>query len=186
MSSKRRERADSPGTQITEAQAEVAAVDVGGTALPAKVTEAPEQARSDYPCWKMVIVSIPQFSISSITVSSPPGVRSSMRPRAQMLISIHLLNFFIRLGAPTAMLTLVITLARSIDLLSDPAVGWATDSDILRLCWPCRFPKGVRRKPFMLLGAPLYEFFIIMLLGTPFDLESNGLGECRFVRCRDG
>jgi len=94
-----------------------------------------------------------------------------------MLLSIHLLNFFIRMGAPTATMTLVITMARSIDLLSDPAVGWATDSDLLRLCWPCRFPKGVRRKPFMLLGAPLYEIFIVFLLGTPFNLESDWLGE---------
>lgn len=96
-----------------------------------------------------------------------------------MLLSIHLLNFFLRLGAPTATLTLVITIARSIDLLSDPALGWATDANIFRCCGPCRFPKGVRRKPFMLLGTPLYDIFLILLLGTPVDLEGNGWGELR-------
>ena len=94
-----------------------------------------------------------------------------------MLLSIHLLNFFLRLGAPTATLTLVITVARSIDLLSDPAVGWATDGNVLRMCGPCRFPRGVRRKPFMLLGAPFYNLFLVLLLGTPFEFEGTGWGE---------
>lgn len=106
-------------------------------------------------------------------------IRRLLHDSSQMLLSIHLLNFFLRLGAPTATLTLVITVARSIDLLSDPAVGWATDGNVLRMCGPCKFPRGVRRKPFMLLGAPFYNLFIVMLLGTPFEFEGAGWGEQR-------
>ncbi|KAA0145795.1 hypothetical protein FNF31_07958 [Cafeteria roenbergensis] len=147
-----------PGTGENSGERAGVAIERSASSIPTTVEEAPRAEADPFPFWKTVIVSMPQFSMSSIT----------------MLLSIHLLNFFLRLGAPTATLTLVITVARSIDLLSDPAVGWATDGNVLRMCGPCRFPRGVRRKPFMLLGAPFYNLFLVLLLGTPFEFEGTG------------
>lgn len=120
------------------------------------VPEAPPQERDDVPgCW-ILLLALPQLSMTSLT----------------MLLNVHLLSFYSRLGAPIALMTLFITIARSTDAITDPGVSWLTDSGLLRLCWR----PGVRRKPFMLVGPLLYNAAMVMLLGTPVDFADNGIG----------
>ncbi|KAA0150439.1 hypothetical protein FNF29_05242 [Cafeteria roenbergensis] len=119
------------------------------------VPEAPPQERDDVPgCW-ILLLALPQLSMTSLT----------------MLLNVHLLSFYSRLGAPIALMTLFITIARSTDAITDPGVSWLTDSGLLRLCWR----PGVRRKPIMLVGPLLYNAAMVMLLGTPIEFADNGI-----------
>jgi Na+/melibiose symporter-like transporter len=116
--------------------------------------EAPPEQADNVPLWQLFVLALPQLSMTSLT----------------LLLNVHLLSFYSKLGAPIALVTLFITIARSADVLTDPAVSWCTDNGKLSLCWR----KGVRRKPFMFLGPLIYDVAIVFLLGTPIEFGANG------------
>jgi len=75
------------------------------------------------------------------------------------LIAVFVLSFYSRRGADLPSMALAVAVARSIDVISDPVMSHLTDS--------CRSIVG-RRKPFILVGAPLYGLFLVALLSPPF------------------
>lgn len=132
----------------------------GAAGLPARddgklaVMEAPPSERDDVPCLWGLLIALPQLSMTSLT----------------LLLNVHLVGQYSRLGASLQIMTLFITIARSTDAITDPAASWLTDSGMLRLCWR----EGVRRKPFLLIGPWVYDIAMVLLLGTPINFGDNG------------
>jgi len=60
-------------------------------------------------------------------------------------------------------IAMAVAVARSCDVVSDPLMSYATDS--------CRH-RGGRRRPFMIVGAPLYGLFLLALTTPPFMVPS--------------
>lgn len=75
-----------------------------------------------------------------------------------VLIGVHSMAHYNRLGVQLAYVSLAVALARSLDVISDPAMSYATDS--------FKSMSG-RRRPFMVLGAPIYAIFLFLFLGPP-------------------
>src|SRR5208282_5695150 len=68
-------------------------------------------------------------------------------------------------GAPSfAGAAMVIPIARSLDALSDPLMGWISDHTHTRLG---------RRRPYMLIGAPLCGVAFFCLLNPPASLTGG-------------
>ena len=64
-----------------------------------------------------------------------------------LLISVYVIQFYEKLGAPLAMLALFQALARGFDVITDPTMSYLTDS------WR---GKNGRRRPFMFAGCIPY------------------------------
>ncbi len=63
---------------------------------------------------------------------------------------------------PTGHLAIATSLARGLDAIMDPVVGWMSDN--LHSSWG-------RRKPFIAAGAPLCALFYILLFCPPADFS---------------
>lgn len=75
------------------------------------------------------------------------------------LISVFVLSFYSRRGADLPTMALAVALARCVDVVSDPLMASWTDS--------CQHAAG-RRKPWIIIGAPLYGLCLVALLSPPF------------------
>eukprot|EP00943_MAST-04B_sp_MAST-4B-sp1_P007113 g7113.t1 len=75
-----------------------------------------------------------------------------------VLLAVYISSFYEKMGADLGYISLFIALARSFDVLSDPAMSYITDS--------CRTKFG-RRRPFMLTGCIPYGMLLMLLLGPP-------------------
>jgi len=75
------------------------------------------------------------------------------------VIAVFLMSFYSRRGGDLPTMALAVALARSFDVVSDPVMSFITDS--------CRHVVG-RRKPFLIVGAPLYGLFLCALFSPPF------------------
>ena len=80
-----------------------------------------------------------------------------------VLLAVYVSSFYEKMGADLGYISLFIALARSFDVLSDPAMSYLTDS--------CRSKHG-RRRPFMLSGAVPYGILLMVLLGPPAGMSS--------------
>src|ERR1700677_1501134 len=65
---------------------------------------------------------------------------------------------------PLGYLAMAIAIARSLDALSDPLMGWISDHTHTRLG---------RRRPYILLGAPLCGVAFFCLLNPPIALKGK-------------
>jgi len=83
-----------------------------------------------------------------------------------MLMNVHALAFYNEYGANLSILSFLIALARSFDVLTDPLMGWLTDSTRSRFG---------RRRVYMIACAPFYGAALIALLsaGPAFASEEN-------------
>mmetsp|Transcript_12540 Transcript_12540/g.24463 ORF Transcript_12540/g.24463 Transcript_12540/m.24463 type:complete len:968 (+) Transcript_12540:118-3021(+) len=75
------------------------------------------------------------------------------------LVAVFLMSFYSRRGGDLPTMALAVALARSFDVISDPVMSYITDS--------CRHVVG-RRKPFLIVGAPLYGLFMCALFSPPY------------------
>eukprot|EP00164_Ancoracysta_twista_P010172 GFYU01015269.1.p1 GENE.GFYU01015269.1~~GFYU01015269.1.p1 ORF type:complete len:809 (-),score=267.89 GFYU01015269.1:148-2538(-) len=80
------------------------------------------------------------------------------------LISVYATDFYTSLGAQLAFLSFFTALARSLDVMTDPLMGWLSDST--------RSKHG-RRRPYMFLGCTFYAVFFILLFSPPKSVEGN-------------
>jgi glycoside/pentoside/hexuronide:cation symporter, GPH family len=80
-------------------------------------------------------------------------------------IFIHMPKFYADIVlVPLGYLAMAIAIARSLDALSDPLMGWISDHTHTRLG---------RRRPYMLLGAPLCGIAFFALLNPPKSLTGG-------------
>ena len=80
-------------------------------------------------------------------------------------IFIHMPKFYADVVlVPLGFLAMAIAIARSLDALSDPLMGWISDHTHTRLG---------RRRPYMLLGAPLCGIAFFCLLNPPRSLSGH-------------
>jgi glycoside/pentoside/hexuronide:cation symporter, GPH family len=81
-------------------------------------------------------------------------------------IFIHMPKFYADVVlVPLGYLAMAIAIARSLDALSDPLMGWISDHTHTRLG---------RRRPYMLIGAPLCGVAFFCLLNPPAALTGSG------------
>ena len=81
-------------------------------------------------------------------------------------IAIHMTKFYSDVVlAPLGLLGMAIAVARALDAISDPVVGYL--SDRTRTRWG-------RRRPWMVLAAPLAGFCFWMLFTPPAELDGRG------------
>ena len=99
--------------------------------------------------WTKLIYGAPMFTI----------------PATTMLISIHGTIFFTSVGAPLAFISFFTAAARSLDVITDPAMGYISDT--------CKRPEG-RRRPFMFMGCWGYTALFILLFSPPASLGPTG------------
>mmetsp|Transcript_2365 Transcript_2365/g.7173 ORF Transcript_2365/g.7173 Transcript_2365/m.7173 type:complete len:1068 (-) Transcript_2365:351-3554(-) len=88
-----------------------------------------------------VAYALPEFSKLSVT----------------MLLNVHAIAFFNEFGASLSVLSFFIALARSFDVLTDPLMGWFSDSTRSRYG---------RRRIYMAAFAPLYAGCLIGLMSV--------------------
>ena len=81
-----------------------------------------------------------------------------------VLLAVYVSSFYEKMGADLGYISLFIALARSFDVLSDPAMSYITDS-----C-PTKFG---RRRPFMLTGCVPYGILLMVLLGPQPGMTST-------------
>jgi glycoside/pentoside/hexuronide:cation symporter, GPH family len=80
-------------------------------------------------------------------------------------IFIHMPKFYADVVlVPLGYLAMAIAIARSLDALSDPLMGWISDHTHTRLG---------RRRPYMLIGAPLCGIAFFCLLNPPVALKGK-------------
>ena len=104
---------------------------------------------------KKLAYAAPQFATTSLT----------------MLIGIHGTLFFNRIGAQVAFIAFFTALARSFDVVTDPMMGWISDSTPMdRLEWVAHG----RRRPYMLLGVVWYGVTFSALFNPPESLTAMG------------
>ena len=75
--------------------------------------------------------------------------------------------FYLSVGANISYMAFFIALARSLDVVTDPAMAWWTDNG-------CRTRFG-RRKPFLVCGMFLYNISWYLFLTPPASLEHPGI-----------
>jgi Na+/melibiose symporter-like transporter len=87
-----------------------------------------------------------------------------------MLMNVHAIAFFNEYGADLSTLSFLVALARSLDVLTDPLMGWLTDSTRSRFG---------RRRVYMLFFAPLYAGCLIALLSAGAVFAKDAEPEAR-------
>lgn len=97
------------------------------------------------PLWLRVVFSFPRYTIRS----------------AYTVHAIFIVAFYNGLGASLGFISFFIAAGRSIDVVTDPLMGWITDAAVTR--WG-------RRRPFLALGPPVYAA-IWLLHVLPPSLE---------------
>ena len=81
-------------------------------------------------------------------------------------IGVYMTKFYSdTVGVALGFIALAQVLARSVDAVSDPLMGWI--SDRTRTRWG-------RRRPWMLLGAPFAAISMVVLFGPPSDIDPRG------------
>ena len=81
-------------------------------------------------------------------------------------IGVYMTKFYSdTVGVALGFIALAQVLARSVDAVSDPLMGWI--SDRTRTRWG-------RRRPWMLLGAPFAAISMVVLFGPPSDIDPLG------------
>jgi Na+/melibiose symporter-like transporter len=83
-----------------------------------------------------------------------------------IIISVYANLFYINLGAKLSTMAFFIAAGRSLDVVTDPLMGWWSDS--------CRSKYG-RRKPFLVPGLVLYNVFYIMFWSPPAGLSPDAV-----------
>ena len=80
------------------------------------------------------------------------------------LVSVYLTDFYVALGAPLAFLNFFTAAARSLDVLTDPVMGWASDRTR---------GKFGRRLPYTLSGCLVYGALFAALFSPPAAVLSS-------------
>ena len=80
------------------------------------------------------------------------------------LVSVYLTDFYVALGAPLAFLNFFTAAARSLDVLTDPVMGWASDRTRGRFG---------RRLPYTLSGCLVYGALFAALFSPPAAVLSS-------------
>lgn len=115
--------------------------------LPADPHATPEKER--VPLQTMLAFGLP--SIAGAAISIP--------------ISVHMPKFYAdEVLVPLGWIAVGIALARALDAITDPAMGWL--SDRTRSRWG-------RRKPWIAIGAPLCALALVALFTPPASLDAN-------------
>ena len=81
-----------------------------------------------------------------------------------LLINVHGATFYNLLGMETSFIAFFTAVARSVDVVTDPVMGYISDNTRTR-CGG--------RKPFMAIGCLGYAFFFIMLFMPPHWADIN-------------
>jgi len=92
----------------------------------------------------------PQFATMSLT----------------FLINVYGNRFYAQMGAQLSALAFFTALARSLDVITDPFMGWFSDNT--------RTSYG-RRRPFVFFGCPFYGVFFILLMSPPDGMGEEGI-----------
>eukprot|EP00191_Tetraselmis_sp_GSL018_P007566 CAMPEP_0177620396 /NCGR_PEP_ID=MMETSP0419_2-20121207/26877_1 /TAXON_ID=582737 /ORGANISM="Tetraselmis sp., Strain GSL018" /LENGTH=148 /DNA_ID=CAMNT_0019119939 /DNA_START=511 /DNA_END=953 /DNA_ORIENTATION=+ len=82
------------------------------------------------------------------------------------MIAVYGGDYYVLLGAGVSMLSFFTAWARSFDVITDPLMAWVSDQT--------RSKHG-RRRPYLLLGAPFYAAFLVLLFTPPRGLSGAGL-----------
>eukprot|EP01006_Ploeotia_vitrea_P018099 TRINITY_DN49364_c0_g1_i1.p1 TRINITY_DN49364_c0_g1~~TRINITY_DN49364_c0_g1_i1.p1 ORF type:complete len:763 (+),score=426.35 TRINITY_DN49364_c0_g1_i1:37-2325(+) len=101
------------------------------------------------PLSKKLVYAAPSFSLLSLT----------------MLIGIHGIVFYESIGASLTFIAFFTALARSFDVITDPLMGWVSDSTRTRFG---------RRRPYIFFGNFGYAFMFFALMSPPESLSKNG------------
>lgn len=135
------------------------------------VTNAVVARNGTYPNYEVVPVEIPTSTSSAEVLEKPRPQRVKLRWYAKlayampelsklsvtMLLNVHAIAFFNSFGADISTLSFLIALARSFDVLSDPLMGYLTDSTRSRYG---------RRRIYMAIFAPFYAIALITLMSA--------------------
>ncbi len=112
--------------------------------------EPSEQSRSEHvPLWLKLVYGAPSFAGAAMTIP----------------IAIHMTKFYSDVVlVPLGFLGIAIAVARALDAISDPLVGFF--SDRTRTRWG-------RRRPYMILAAPVCAVFFYLLFTPPPQLSGR-------------
>eukprot|EP00736_Rhodelphis_marinus_P000689 Rmarinus@m.29888 len=102
-----------------------------------------------------------QLPMSVKLFYSKPGFATTS---LSFLIAVYATDFYVGLGAKLAFLSFFTALARSFDVMTDPLMGWVSDSHRGKLG---------RRRPFMATGCLFYAIFFILLFTPPSSLSGD-------------
>ena len=80
--------------------------------------------------------------------------------------SAYITYFYETIGAKLTYIAAYVAIARSFDVITDPLMGWMSDNT--------RSPFG-RRKPYMAIGAVLYNTMMLSLLNPPRSMGHPGI-----------
>lgn len=110
--------------------------------------------------------------VDKLTYGAPQLVTMA----ATFLLNVYGNRFYSLLGAPLSALAFYTALARSLDCLTDPVMGWWSDST--------RSPHG-RRRPYIMIGCGLYALCFTALLSPPDfgDQDSGGSSTAAWFGC---
>jgi GPH family glycoside/pentoside/hexuronide:cation symporter len=104
-------------------------------------------SHQELPLWLVLSYAMPNLAIAA----------------AFLPIAVHLNKHYVdNLGVPSAQLAFAIAVARAVDLLVDPVVGWASDAT--------ESVHG-RRRPWIAVGAPLLAVVYVCLFSPPQGLS---------------
>jgi Na+/melibiose symporter-like transporter len=104
------------------------------------------------PCWLKILFSMPRYVIRSVYT----------------FFSVYIVSYYIGLGAELSHIAFFIAVGRSFDTLTDPFMGWLTDSTRSR--WG-------RRKPYLVLGPVLYGTAVVLQVVPPPSLYAKEEGQ---------
>ena len=82
-------------------------------------------------------------------------------PIAAVLVGAFLIPYYEKLGVKLSYVSFFVALARSLDVITDPAAAYLSDS--CRMTWPI----AGRRRIFLAVGALCYGIFLRFLLSPP-------------------
>jgi GPH family glycoside/pentoside/hexuronide:cation symporter len=112
-----------------------------------------------------VIPNEPKLSLAQKVLYSAPTFAGAA---IAIPLLIHLPKFYSDVVlVPIGYIALAIAVARALDAMVDPAIGWLSDRTNTRLG---------RRRPYMLLGAPFAAVALYFMLAPPESLEPARAG----------
>lgn len=117
--------------------------------LPAEAAETP---RLRLPLWTKAVYGAPSFAGAAVAIP----------------ILIHMPKFYTDVVlVPVGWIAMAIALARGLDAITDPAMGWISDRTRGRFG---------RRRPWIALGAPLCAVALVALFAPPTSLSPSQAG----------
>lgn len=118
--------------------------------MAAAVSDAPPRIKSERLSWKTkLLYGAPNFAGAALVI---PILVNMPKFYADVVL------------VPLGYLAIAIALARSLDALSDPIVGWISDRTRTRLG---------RRRPYLIVGAPLCGLAFWKMLSPPVGMTGN-------------